>query len=172
MQIQKLKLAAYAMGKKLQGYHLLRNPKTSSPLELTMLRTEKSVHTNGDIVTWHDRISRDFEKKTKPVKETLITKHYYSDSSESKIEPFRHYINSTKGIVKSKGVELEYKNRNKDLPWDEYYKVSKKAHDSYYSPFGTGIERFLARMLYNVDDKPIRPNFFKVLFSNLAAKAK
>ena len=43
MQIQKLKLAAYAMGKRLQGYHLLRNPKTSSPLELTMLRTENKA---------------------------------------------------------------------------------------------------------------------------------
>ena len=172
MQVQKIKLAAYAIGKRLQGYHLLKNPKTSSPLELTMLRTERHVNYNGDIVTWHDRVSRDFGKNAKSVKETLITKHYYSDSSESKAEPFKHYINLPKGIVKSKGVELEYNCRDKDLPWEEYYKVSQKAHESYYSPFGTGIERFLARMMYNVDVKPIRPNFFKVLFSNLSSKTK
>ncbi len=98
MQIQKLKLATYAIGKRLQGYHLLRNPKTSYPLELTMIRrTNKNVNYNGDIVTWYDRVSQDFSNDAKPVKETLITKYFYSDSSESKVEPFKEYINLTNG---------------------------------------------------------------------------
>ena len=173
MQVQKLKLAAYAIGKRLQGYQLLRNPKTSSPLELTMIRrTFKDVQLNGDIFTWHDRVSRDFGKKTKPVKETFITKYYYSDSQESKLKPFKHYINLNNGTVKSKGIELEYKDRNKDLSLEEYFKVSDKAYNSYYSPLGSGMERFMVKALsiFNVDNKPIRPNFFKVLFNNLASK--
>ncbi len=170
MQIQKLKLATYAIGKRLQGYHLLKNPKSSSPLKLTMIRPEKQVHYNGDVVSWFDRVQADFGKKTKNVEEILITKHYYSNSPESRIEPFKHYNNLTNGVIKSKGVELGYSARDQDLAIDEYFKVSEKAHDSYYSRFGSGFERFLASMIYTVDDKPIRPNFFKVLFRNLSSK--
>ena len=65
MQIQKLKLAAYAMGKRLQGYHLLRNPKTSSPLELTMLRTEKAYTLMAILLLGTIESLRDFEKKNK-----------------------------------------------------------------------------------------------------------
>ncbi len=51
-------------------------------------RTNKNVNYNGDIVTWYDRVSQDFSNDAKPVKETLITKYFYSDSSESKSRTF------------------------------------------------------------------------------------
>ncbi len=162
MQIQKLKLATFAIGKRLQGFHLLKNPKTASPLELTMLKSERLVHLNGDIVTWHERISKDFEKNTRLIKETLITKNYYSNSAESKKEPFKRYVNLTNCVLKSKGA-LRYS--GKDLPWDMYQKVCEKAYESYYR---SGIESSLMSW-FCADDKPIRPNFFKVLLSNLSA---
>ena len=67
MSIQKLKIAAYCIAKRVQGYQLLKNPKGTPATTVKVLKYSDSINPNTlDISKSYETISKDFSKYNAP----------------------------------------------------------------------------------------------------------
>lgn len=168
------KLVSYAVSKRLQGYHLLRNPKGSSPLQLSMIKHEKEVNLYGDIVDNYRRLSKDF-KNSNPIKKERLKCLRYSQKEQ--FDTFKSYqIEEIRTVYKGTNPEavnifnkrkLVELNKLLDLQDDLFESMLNSYYkNSTFSRFNRHVNRFGGKVS-NLDNRPANPNFFKVLISNL-----
>jgi len=167
MQIQKLKLAAYAMAKRCQGYQLLRNPKNASPLSLTMLKSKACPLLTLGIVDYYSRITKDFSKPGKAMEEIVYSYKYYPQKEGDKFQKHVSYLKMQPYVSKEKGTMPE----NRPCVPNRTYEMRDKIDSHrYYSLFSNRLTRILFDPFGIDSEKTLRPNFFTVLFNNLKAK--
>ena len=193
----KVRAVSYAISKRLQGYHLLQNPKGTPQTEVNMVKE----NFYGTTSCWDDifhitRLKKTFSKDGNHTeKRFLMSTHYMDVNSMKMTKPRKKDINYS---VKKDGDYTVFKERE-DLAWEaeEKRKVPKLSykrsdlfkHDSeydkmcmtkrhaqwdrgYYKTHYPVLTKILSlgmhkRMAYPSDN---RPNFFKVLYQNLTNK--
>lgn len=74
----KIKVASYAIGKRLQGYHLLQNPAGTSQIEVNMVKENYyGITRYWDDIFYITRIKRTFAQgKSHIEKRFLMSTHY------------------------------------------------------------------------------------------------
>ena len=195
--IRKIQASFFAIGKRLQGYHLLKNPKGTSQTEVNMIKQDFY----GTTELWDDifhikRIRKNFGKeKTKQETRFLMSTHYFDEKAMQITKPRKKDINFS---IHKNGEFVDFKERQ-DLGWEQSEKRSAKKlsferssifeHDSeydvmcrtkteaeinrgYYKKHYPLIVKIISlgmhkRMLYPQEN---RPNFFKILYQNLTNK--
>lgn len=91
------------MAERCQGYHLLKNPKNTSPLSLTMLKSETNVLPEVGILDYYNRITKDFSKSGKAMEEIVYSYKYYPQKEGDKFQKHVSYQNMRNYISKEKG---------------------------------------------------------------------
>lgn len=146
MDFKRVQVVAYVVLKRLQGYQLLRNAKTSSPMEVTMLRRSQCMTYGGDLRSVYERIYHNFETKHK-VKDYLSTVHFYSAKPA-----YKSYGRLTEPVTRvSKGEDHVF--GTGDLSTEDYIKVYSEWQERQRHAF-------------------VRSNFLNTLRGNLAHKTK
>lgn len=193
----KIKAASYAIGKRLQGYHLLKNPKGTHQTEVNMIK--ESFY--GTTSHWDDifhitRLKRTFAKgESHTEKRFLMSTHYMDVDTMRMTKPRKkdiHYYVEKDGnytVVKEReDIGLEEAEKRK-IPKLSYERSSFLMDDSeydnmcrtkmcaqwkrgYYKTHYPLIAKILSfgmykQMIYPTEN---RPNFFKVLYQNLRGK--
>ena len=193
----KAKAAIYAIGKRLQGYHLLKNPKGIPQTEVNMIK--ENFH--GTTSHWDDifhttRLKRNFaEGENYKEKRFLMSTHYMDVYTMQMTKPRKkdlyyrvekdgeHTIFKNredlgfKKAEKRKVPKLSYKRSCflvDDSDYDKMCRTKRHAqwNRGYYKTHYSLFEKIVAlgmhkRMLYPTES---RPNFFKVLYQNLTNK--
>jgi hypothetical protein len=190
----KIKAASYAIGKRLQGYHLLQNPSGTPQTEVNMVKE----NFYGTTSLWDDvfhitRLKRTFSKGENYTEERfLMSTHYMDVHTMQMTKPRKKNIYYS---VQKDGSYTVLKDRE-DMAWEisEKRKVPKLSHKwknfmgynseydkkcmakrhaqwgrGYYKTHYPLLTKFLSlgmhkRMSYPSEN---RPNFFKVLYHNL-----
>ena len=194
--VQKIQASLYAIGKRLQGYHLLKNPKGTPQTEVNMIKEWYGVTKHWDDMFHITHIKKTFsEKGNHKEKHFLMSTHYMDVKKKEVTKPRKKYVNYS---FKKDGEYQVFKERV-DIPSIEAYnrKVPKLSfersgfgeHDSeydamiktkldakmnrrYYKKHYSLLQKVIAlgmhkRMCYPLEK---RPNFFKVLVQNLTNK--
>ena len=193
----KIKAASYAIGKRLQGYHLLKNPSGTSQTEVNMIKE----NFYGTTAQWDDvfhitRLKKNFSSDgSHTEKRFLMSTHYMDIDTMQMTKPRK------KDIYYSVKKDKDYtvvKDRE-DLPWEaeekrkvpklsykrktflgynsEYDKMcATKRHAQwdrgYYKTHYPLLTKIITLGMYKRMSYPTenRPNFFKVLYQNLTNK--
>ena len=196
--IQKVQASLYAVGKRLQGYHLLRNPKGTPQTEVNMVKEWYGISEHWDDIFHITRIKKTFSSEgNHKEKRFLMSNHYIDTDSMFMTKPRKKDMNYS---VKKDNEYLVLKERE-DIPFEkaEKRKVPKLSfertafgiHDSEYDMmckikrdaemnrgyYKKGYSLFSKivslgmhkRMIYPQEK---RPNFFKVLYQNLTNTLK
>ena len=193
----KIKAASYAIGKRLQGYHLLQNPSGTSQTEVNMIKE----NFYGTTSQWDDvfhitRLKKNFSSDgSHTEKRFLMSTHYMDVDTMQMTKPrkkdigYSVYKDGENVIVKSReDIKLEDAEIRK-VPKLSYERSGLFAHDSEYdkiceskrhAQFDRGyykthyplLTKIISlgmhkKMLYPTEN---RPNFFKVLYQNLTNK--
>ena len=194
--IQKVQASLYAIGKRLQGYHLLRNPKGTPQTEVNMVKEWYGISEHWDDIFHITRIKKTFSSEgNHKEKRFLMSNHYIDTDSMFMTKPRRKDMNYS---IKKDNEYLVLKERE-DIPFEkaEKRKVPKLSfertafgiHDSeydmmckikrdaemsrgYYKKGYSFFSKIVSlgmhkRMIYPQEN---RPNFFKVLYHNLTNK--
>lgn len=194
--IQKIKATVYAIGKRMQGYHLLKNPKGTPQTEVNMLKTKTAISHHYDDMFEYEKITKNFsENNAKETRKSLYSTHYFDVDKKEMMKPKKKEISlivegtdekttyalredlSSKVAESRKTPEFSY-NRSSFLIHDsEYDKITqqKMREDNqrkYYKQKYTLSQKILSlgmhkKMTYPQEN---RPNFFKVLYENLTSK--
>ncbi len=173
MQVQKLKLAAYALAKRIQGYRLLQNPENASELYLRMIKSETQVRPDLSVSNYFDRITKDFGKKSKTLEEIVYSYHYYPQKPNDKKQKYISYLNLNTFQAKEKGEVLGGRHLVSHRKYDEL-RNNIMVKERYYKPSSTVIGRIIDFLFGGVPqdlNKPERPKFFSVLRKNLNIKS-
>lgn len=192
----KIKAASYAIGKRLQGYHLLQNPSGTPQTEVNMIK--ESFY--GTTSYWDDvfhitRLKRTFaEGGNHTEKRSLMSTHYMDIATMQMTKPRKkdiYYSVKKDGstVVKDReDIGLE-EAENRKVPKLSYTRNNVFEHDSeydkmcrnkrhaqwdrgYYKTHYPILTKILSlgmhkRMAYPTEN---RPNFFKILYQNLTNK--
>lgn len=173
MQIQKLKLVAFAVKKRIQGYRLLKNPENVSPLSVTMFKSQSTVYCDATTFNKYIKVTKDFSKKSNLKKEILYSFYYYPLKAGDKKEKYVSYCNLLTYESKQKGKNTLI--NRPFLPFERRNELCAMLDKQrYYSRFSTKLGRLFEEIFgfTKVDyDKPLRPGFFKVLRNNLKSKS-
>lgn len=192
--VQKIQASLYAMGKRLQGYHLLRNPKGASPTEVNMIKEWYGVTEHWDDMFHQTRIKKTFSANgNHKEKRFLMSTHYMDTKNMRMTQPRKKDIycsinkdgyfvcserEDMKGLAdKRKKVKLSYE-RNSFFEEDSEYDIAcktkreaqinrgyyKNGYSLFTKIFSLGMHK---NMCYPEEN---RPNFFKVLYQNLTNK--
>ena len=109
MDVKKIQVCAYAIGKRIQGYHLLKNPKGTSPYQVNMIKSWEGISYELDTFSIYDRVSKDFSAdKSKTIKQHLHSEKnmfWNKDGKEIKM-----YLKKGDKVIVSKysGTEVKY----------------------------------------------------------------
>ena len=193
----KIKAASYAISKRLQGYHLLKNLKGTPQTEVNMIKE----NFYGTTSYWDDvfhitRLKRNFAKgESYAEKRFLMSTHYMDVDTMQMTKPRKkdiYYSVEKDGnytVVKERedvGLDnaenrklpkLSYE-RSRFLEYDSEYdnmcrtKSHAQWNRGYYKTHYPLIAKILSfgmykQMIYPTEN---RPNFFKVLYQNLRGK--
>ena len=193
--IQKIQASLYAMGKRLQGYHLLKNPAGSSPTEVNMIKEWYGTTENWDDMFHITRIKKTFSKDgNRKEKRFLMSTHYMDVDTMQLTKPRKkdmsyslkrdgNYINfadradiNYEQADKRKVPKLSYERSifEYDSEYDKMCKAKLEAklnrgyYKKGYSLFSKIVSLGMHKRMVYPQEK--RPNFFKVLYHNLTNK--
>ena len=196
--VQKIHASLYAIAKRIQGYHLLKNPKGTSPTEVNMIKEDWYGFTRRwDDVFHITRIKKTFSKDgNHEEKRFLFSTHYmdvdnlemtkprkknicYSINADDKYSvSFREDIPFI-DILKQKIPILSKKRSGflkEDSEYDTMYKTKCEAqlNRGYYKKGYSLFTKIVSFGMYKkmCYPKELRPNFFKILYQNLTNKPK
>ena len=193
----KIKAASYAIGKRIQGYHLLQNPSGTPQTEINMIKE----NFYGTTAQWDDvfhitRLKKNFSSDgSHTEKSFLMSTHYMDVDTMQMTKPrkkdisYRVYKDGENVIVKSReDIKLEDAEARK-VPKLSYERSGLFAHDSEYdkiceskrhAQFDRGyykthyplLTKIISLGMHKQMAYPIenRPNFFKILYQNLTNK--
>ena len=194
--IQKIQASLYAMGKRLQGYHLLKNPTGTSTTEVNMIKEWYGITEHWDDMFHITRIKKTFSKDgSHKEKRFLMSTHYmdvdtmkltkprkkditfsikrdeeYFDIKEREDIPFEE-------IENRKVPDLSYERSGffeRDSEYDKMCqtKLIAKLNREYFKKGYSLMSKILSLGMYKIMFYPTekRPNFFKVLYHNLSNK--
>ena len=194
--IQKIQASLYAIGKRLQGYHLLKNPSGTPQTEVNMLKEWYGVSEHWDDMFHITRIKKTFSANGNyKEKRFLMSTHYMDIKTMKMTNPRKKDMNYS---FKNNGKHKVFKERvdipsmeadNRKVPKlsfvrsgsfmrdSEYDIMCKKKCDAemnrgYYKREYSLFTKIISlgmykRMCYPEEN---RPNFFKVLYQNLTNK--
>lgn len=148
--VQKIQAATYAISKRLKGYHLLKNPSGTNPLEVSMIKTSKEVNKIGDVVNIYSRTKKTFgQGDTREAYRSLIVERHYDAKNH-------RYMDE-----KSRGFEF-------NIPYQQalYEKMNTNAVTNRPKLRKSEYVELVCR--HSVE--PDKQNFFSVLFQNLNNK--
>lgn len=187
--VSHIRAASYAIGKRLQGYHLLENPKGVSQTEVNMIKDKYHWTSYGDDFFETMRIKKIFSKDgNHTVKKLLMSTHYMDTNTMQMTKPRKKdiaYIEAHDADIWSDGAIIAEKNnfnkklaKRNEVPENKYDKMVKEKMEAqlgrrYYKTHTPRWHRILALGLYDkLGGRPAekRPNFFKVLYKNLTNK--
>ena len=195
--IPKIQASLYAIGKRLQGYHLLKNPKGTSQTEVNMIKQ----NFYGTTQLWDDifhikRVRANFsEGETEHESKFLRSTHYFDEKAMYMTKPRKKNIYFS---IRKNGEYVDIGERQ-DLAWEQDEKRTAKKlsykrsgflecnseydimcrtkteaehNRGYYKKHYPLIVKIISlgmhkRMLYPQEN---RPNFFKILYQNLTNK--
>ena len=194
--VQKIQASLYAIGKRLQGYHLLKNPKGTSQTEVNMVKQWYGVSQHWDDMFHITRIKKTFSKDGNHKEKRFLMSTHYNDVKNMKMTNPRkkdmEYSHQKDGIYLvfkervdippmeadgRKVPKLSYKRSGcfmHDSEYDVACKTKREAelNRGYYKK-GYSLYTKIAslgmykRMCYPEEN---RPNFLKVLYQNLTNK--
>ena len=155
LAISKIRTAGYAIGKRLQGYRLLKNPVGTSPTEVNMLKESLNGYSiKGERFHILKKITRfiDNDNKVSKIKKILMTT--------------RIFDKNTKEISKDKNITYIKEQRDKvaieeRTAFDEDKLASLPDIDLNDSGILNSI------IANEKSDKTKKPSFFQVLWHNL-----
>ena len=193
----KIKAASYAIGKRLQGYHLLKNPSGTPQTEVNMIKENfYGITAQWDDVFHINRLKKNFlQDGNHAEKRFLMSTHYMDVHTKQMTKPRKKNVYYS---VKKDGEYILFKNRE-DLAWEteekrkvpklSYKRKSFFGYDSeydemcatkrhaqwdrgYYETHYPLLTKIISLGLYKRMCYPTenRPNFFKVLYQNLTNK--
>ena len=146
----KIKAASWAIGKRLQGYHLLKNPAGTPQTEVNMIKeTFYGITVNWDDVFHFQRIKKVYtENGSENEIKSLVAMHFSNAKKTQMTKPRKKDISYS---VRKNGNFVKLAERN-DLAWDQVDK------------------RTVLKLPYKIPNSQNRPNFFKILYQNLTNK--
>ena len=196
--IQKIQASLFAIGKRLQGYHLLKNPAGTPQTEVNMVKEWYGVSEHWDDVFHLTRIKKTFSKEgNHEEKRFLMSTHYMNDKTMKLTNPRKkdiHYSLKKDGVyysfdgredikfeeaLRRKVPLLSYKRSSfleNDSEYDIACKVKRDAqmdrgyYKKGYSLFSKVVSLGMYKKMCYPEEK--RPNFFKVLYQNLTNTPK
>lgn len=193
--IQKIQASLYAIGKRVQGYHLLQNPKGTPQTEVNMVKEWHASSRHWDDMFETTRIKKTFSVSGNHEQVKKLFSTHYMDVDKLEItKPRKKDISLT---VKNDGKYSVVSERS-DIPPEVLdnrkepklsYERSFLMHDSEYdkmciSKANAQQNRGYYKKEYSLGQKIValgmhkkmfypmekRPNFFKVLYKNLTNK--
>ncbi len=190
----KIKAASYAIGKRLQGYHLLKNPSGTFQTEVNLIKE----NFYGTTSCWDDvfhitRLKKTFSTEgSNTEKRFLMSTHFMDVNTMQMTKPRKKDINYSiikngeytvfiaredlawESAEKRKVPKLSYKRKNLFEYDSEYDKMcmtkrQTQLNRGYYKTHYSLLTKIISfgmhkRMAYPTEN---RPNFFKVLYQNL-----
>lgn len=191
--IQKIQASLYAIGKRMHGYHLLKNPNGVPQTEVNMIKEWHGVTEHWDDMFHITRIKRTFSKDGSHEEERFLMSTHYMDVKKMKMTKPRKkdmdyslkkdgeytlFINKEDIPLKKaedrKIPKLSFERSGFGILDSEYDKMCKTKREAGYNrgyyKMGYGLfEKIVSlgmykRMLYPTEK---RPNFFKILYQNL-----
>ena len=193
--IQKIQASLYAIGKRLQGYHLLKNPSGTPQTEVNMVKEWYGINKHWDDMFHITRIKKTFSKEgNHKEKHFLMSTHYmdvkkkemtnprkkdmsYSLNKDGEYQIFKERVDIPSMEADNRKVpKLSYK-RSSFMRDSEYDIMCKKKCDAKmnrgyykkgYSLFSKIVSLGMHKRMVYPQEK--RPNFFKVLYHNLTNK--
>lgn len=187
MDIKSVRVCAYSVLKRLQGYHLLQNPKGSSPYVVNMIKNSEKIAYNLDRFSSYTRISKDFMTGHTTKKYLSINRYmFWTDKGkEIKKERFGYKTETGKPLsMKETSINIEELNNRKFDYIDKKRKrdtvnyidfsnifvgnfsVKKQAY--YTSIRDLEIQKFFS--MQQKKDKEHKISFWSVLKANLNMK--
>ena len=179
----RVRAAIYTTAKRMQGWHLLKNPAGTSRAEVTMIKVKRPFSTmGGDNVFETTRVTRTFHKKGSDERViNLYSTHYMDQDTMEMTKPRKKLIELT---VRDNGKETLYtskddmpdnhnlvarlpeevRKRKEEEPWRRDY--CKTHYPRWYKNMTLGLYEKLGEGVIKRD----KPNFFKVLYQNLTNK--
>ena len=99
----KIEAAEFAISKRLQGYHLLKNPKGASQTEVNMIKSAYSFDKHCDDIFEVSRIRKIFnENESRECEKKLSSKYFFDPDKKEMSKPLKKqisYISYTNGKV-------------------------------------------------------------------------
>ena len=183
MDIKKVQVAAFAVKNRLLGYHLLKNPKGSSPYQVKMIKTWSGITYDLDRFDHYHTKSRDFSKPDeKTAKETLLVSRYmfWKNKNEKNIkkEIIYNKTNSKGEFTAKNKMPVSYEElENRDTKYINKTRTTKKETILLppYFTFDIAKEESVAsKQIDNFFEKQNKQkesnSFWTVLFQNLNNK--
>lgn len=194
--VKKIQASLYAIGKRLQGYHLLKNPNGVPQTEVNMVKEWYGVTNHWDDMFHITRIKKTFsEEGNYKEKHFLMSTHYMDVKRMEITNPRKKYMSYSF----TKDGEYQVFKERVDIPFmeadnrkvprlsfvrsssfkrdSEYDIMCKKKRDAemnrgYYKKEYSLFTKIISfgmhkKMCYPEEN---RPNFFKVLYQNLTNK--
>ena len=182
-----LSTVAYTLGKRVQGYTLLKNPKGSNPNDVSMIKTSFGTHFKylDDIFVYKKLQRQKVNDSYAETERTLVSTHYM-DTKTKKITNkksllYAEYNNKNDQLINSADrfdlSEAELKKRqkpqwNNDIQEIEYsqQRYRDEYYKAFYQPPVSVLENILCfgqYKLFRRDSRPVAPGFIKTLITNL-----
>ena len=193
----RIKAAGWAIGKRLQGYHLLKNPAGTPQTEVNMVKELFY----GNSANWDDvfhimRIKKVYTNNSSDEESKfLMSMHFFDDKTMQMTKPRKKDITIS---IRKNGLYDNLKERT-DLAWEQIDRriVPKLSHkrSGFFGPISqydkmcktkleAQVNRGYYKKHYSLGTKILslglykslcypqenRPNFFKVLYQNLTNK--
>ena len=184
----KLKAASFAISKRLQGYHLLKNSKDAPANQVNMIKVKHSINEFFDDKFIYERVSRTFENGEFSFVNKLMTATHYMNDITGKITNQKRIYYIVKG---QKVADYQLKKREDLKPaelkfrhpvsfpsknpliqlgdYDRFMFERKQAEKdrNFYKTTDDYLTKIFSFGFFGNTSRPSRPNFFKVLFNNL-----
>ena len=196
--IQKIQASLYAIGKRLQGYHLLKNPKGTSQTEVNMYTDWYGITSHWDNMFHITRIKKTFSTEgNHKEKRFLMSTHYMNvdtmkmtkprqkDMSYSVKKDNQYLMFKEREDIKPEKAEkrkvpkLSYKRSGLFINDSEYDNMHRAKYEAeldrgYYKKGYSLLTKIVSLGMYKRMCYPeeSRPNFFKVLYQNLTNTPK
>ena len=189
MSIQKLKIAAYCIAKRVQGYQLLKNPKGTPATTVKVLKYSDSINPDTlDISKSYETISKDFSKYNTPetTKNLDIEKYAFLNSKTkgfkikkqvdyAKYRSDYHYAPveiATKGLVPRQKLATRNFDDLKQVVVCSAIRDSKGKYVEHESTRADVVLRAYNRYKTANEERIAqnRPNFWSTLWENLNQK--
>lgn len=110
MDLKRVQVCTYSVLKRLQGYHLLKNPKGSSPYVVNMIKNTELISYDLDRFSSYTRISKDFSTGHTTRKYLSVNRYMFwtGKKKEIKKERFNYKIENGKLLsVKETTIPIE-----------------------------------------------------------------
>ena len=183
-----LKAVTFAIGKRLQGYRLLKNPKGTPAAQVNMIKGEHKLNKFFDDEFVYKRISKNFDNGNSKLIEKVMNVVHYMNDITGKISDKKRIYYKVKG---SNVADFKFKKREDLKPaelkfrkpikfpsrnplvqlgdYDRFLFERRQANKdrNYYRTTDDVLTKICTAGILGDLSKPKRPNFFKVLFNNL-----